>query len=99
MCLPRWSLALHLVLLCWPAAALQVIEGKIHAAADVSQHGSCKEIYSCGGCSPKQIGTDPTNECFIKGALPHVAPTNPQITVEHVITTESKYVLWIIIQF
>lgn len=36
MCLLRWSLALHLFLLCWLAAALQVIEGNIHASNTVS---------------------------------------------------------------
>lgn len=35
VCLPRWCLVLHLVLLHWLAAAHQVTEGKIHALSQL----------------------------------------------------------------
>lgn len=44
MCLLRWCLTM---LLCWLAAALQVTEGKVHAAA--AQHGLYKESNSWDG--------------------------------------------------
>lgn len=61
MCLLRWSRALHLALLCWLAAAVQVIEGKT-----LSQHLNCKEMYSRDGSMRgegglKQSGTDPAD--------------------------------------
>lgn len=74
MCPLRWSVALHLVLLCWLAAALQVIEGKIHAAAALPHHCYCEEIYSCEENKRAQTVWHWPNRCFIIGTL-HVDHT------------------------